>query len=749
MRALISWKFTRAIDGRLNKIETWPLAQSCCQYLRVYEIFSATSTIPGHVEATGNNDDGRATPPILEDVVAIAAGAEHSLALRANGTVVAWGSNTRGESTVPPGLANVVGIAAGLHSVALKSDGTVVVWGDSRPEVLNPPAGLNDVIAIAASGSIGSREAYTVALRGNGKVVSWGVVNYNQTNVPPSLDSVVDISAGTLHALAVRQDGTVVGWGLSSVASPPPGLANVIAARSGQGASFAIKSDRTLVRWGEQTVEMPPGGNSGFADIQLGLTQGLALLTNGNPIIWGQINQPFPPSIPPGLTNAFAIAAGGNHALFLTARPLITFTSPSIRTSVGTRVTFSVNAIGPNLRYQWYQDGVALIGKTNAGLSIASVQPKDAGAYILHVSNAFGTVPSQPIVLSFPPPVITQHPVGVTLYRGESTNLTAAGTGLEPLGYQWFKDNVALNGATNSSLALVSVRKPDAGVYTVAVTDAARASTMSGAAVITVLDPTGGNLSLVPVVDTTISSSGFKPQGEATILAGARGNSGIDRALVRFDLSSIPTNAVVSNANFQLTVVRGPPGGQISTFSIHRVLKAWESSATWTIAAPGSNWAGPGGLAGTDFVVSPSAERAGPSETFQMTPNPGLMEDLQHWIANPQSNYGWLLKSSAENAPKTALHFGSKESLSPPRLSLSYTVPPPITELSETRVANNDFSFSFAPKAGWIYHIEQREHLDRDNWVLLRTIPGGAATAPLIFVNPRTNAHQFFRVRTE
>ena len=46
---------------------------------------------------------GEQQPPVLDDVIAIAAGAEHSLTLRANGTVVAWGSNTRGESAVPPG----------------------------------------------------------------------------------------------------------------------------------------------------------------------------------------------------------------------------------------------------------------------------------------------------------------------------------------------------------------------------------------------------------------------------------------------------------------------------------------------------------------------------------------------------------------------------------------------------------------------------------------------------------------------
>ena len=48
------------------------------------------------------------------------------MALKTNGTVVEWGS-MGAEPTEVPGLSNVVAIAAGgVHSVALKADGTVV-----------------------------------------------------------------------------------------------------------------------------------------------------------------------------------------------------------------------------------------------------------------------------------------------------------------------------------------------------------------------------------------------------------------------------------------------------------------------------------------------------------------------------------------------------------------------------------------------------------------------------------------------
>ena len=59
-------------------------------------------------------------PAGLTNVVAIAGGHSHSLALKSDGTVVAWGSTSSGETLVPPGLSNVTSIAAGgVESLAL------------------------------------------------------------------------------------------------------------------------------------------------------------------------------------------------------------------------------------------------------------------------------------------------------------------------------------------------------------------------------------------------------------------------------------------------------------------------------------------------------------------------------------------------------------------------------------------------------------------------------------------------------
>jgi hypothetical protein len=92
-------------------------------------------------------------PAGLSNVVAIAAGDSHSLALKADGTVVAWGYNNYGQTNVPAGLSNVAAIAGGwAHSLALKNDGTVVAWGDNADGQTDVPAGLSNVVAIAAGG---------------------------------------------------------------------------------------------------------------------------------------------------------------------------------------------------------------------------------------------------------------------------------------------------------------------------------------------------------------------------------------------------------------------------------------------------------------------------------------------------------------------------------------------------------------------------------------------------------------------
>jgi hypothetical protein len=93
-------------------------------------------------------------PGWLSNVVAVAAGGTHSLALRADGTVAAWGASTYGKTNVPGTLSNVVAVAAGgQHSLALQANGTLVGWGYSGYGVTNQPATLGAIVTIASGGN--------------------------------------------------------------------------------------------------------------------------------------------------------------------------------------------------------------------------------------------------------------------------------------------------------------------------------------------------------------------------------------------------------------------------------------------------------------------------------------------------------------------------------------------------------------------------------------------------------------------
>src|ERR1035441_6285027 len=144
-------------------------------------------------------------PATVTNVVSLASGGDHSLALLANGTVVAWGDNSYQQNSLPVFANPVVAIAEGTtHSLALESDGTVVAWGDNSLGETNisfPP----NVVAIAAG------TGFSHALLPDGSIFQW----------PPGyaggFTNVMLLSTKGTHTLALCGDGTMVETGLGSV----------------------------------------------------------------------------------------------------------------------------------------------------------------------------------------------------------------------------------------------------------------------------------------------------------------------------------------------------------------------------------------------------------------------------------------------------------------------------------------------------------------------------------------------------
>lgn len=184
------------------------------------------------------------------EIVEVAAGGNHSLALASDGTVWAWGDNsggqlgngTTGYSAVPVqvvGLSNVSTIVAGgAHSIAQKNDGTVWAWGNNASGQLGVGTTWNQNTPVQVTGltnatAISGGKGHTLALLNDNTVMAWGehssgqlgtrkisnystpqtVITFKNFFVWPTLTDIVSISAGSNYSIALAGNGDVYLWG--------------------------------------------------------------------------------------------------------------------------------------------------------------------------------------------------------------------------------------------------------------------------------------------------------------------------------------------------------------------------------------------------------------------------------------------------------------------------------------------------------------------------------------------------------
>lgn len=250
------------------------------------------------------------------DVVAVAAGSGHSLALKRDGTVLAWGDTTwNAPSSIPASVTNVAAIAAGgWHSLAVRRNGSLVAWGYNGDQQTHVPGGLTD--AIAAAGGL----RHSVVLKADGRVRAWGYEPAAQPTAAAALESVAAIAAGSLHNLALLSNGTVVAWGDNSLGqrTVPAGLTNVVAIAAGAGHSLVLTRDGIVTGWGTNgfgQLTIPDDATNVVA-IAAGDHHSLALRADGTLLAWGD-DRYGQASVPEGLLGVTAVAGGRAHTVAL------------------------------------------------------------------------------------------------------------------------------------------------------------------------------------------------------------------------------------------------------------------------------------------------------------------------------------------------------------------------------------------------------------------------------------------------
>jgi alpha-tubulin suppressor-like RCC1 family protein len=345
------------------------------------------------------NVEFRRTPVrVTTGVASVAAGADHTMYVKTDGTLWATGSNAQGQlgdggnltSNTPVQVATgVASVAAGrVHTMYVKTDGTLWAMGDNRYGQLGDGTTTNRSSAVrVATGvaSVATGGDHTMYVKTDGTLWAMGYnlfgqlgdgTTTNRSSAVRVATGVARVSAGRMHTMHVKTDGTLwaMGYNLfgqlgdgtttnrSSAVRVATGVASVAA---GDDHTMYVKTDGTLWAMGYNLFGRLGDGTITNRSTAVNVYKGL---------------------LSDAATLAFA--------------PAIT-TQPSSSTVIsGGAASFSAVASGTSpFAYQWKKDGSSISGATSSTYTIASTQTTDAGSYTVVVTNSAGSVTSNPIEL--------------------------------------------------------------------------------------------------------------------------------------------------------------------------------------------------------------------------------------------------------------------------------------------------------------------------------------------------------------
>jgi hypothetical protein len=286
----------------------------------------------------------------------------------------------------------------------------------------------------------------------------------------------------------------------------------------------------------------------------------------------------------------------------------------------------------------------------------------------------------------------------------------------------------------------------------------------------------GASVWLTPIADTSLIE--FLPAnnlgGGTELLGGTSENLTRHRPLIKFDVAgNLPPGARITGAQFAIDVTKVPQNGfAFADYGLHRMLKPWgegsqvsptncTSCAGWgspattneacwddPFAFAAGDWTSPGAAPTNDFLATPaSVTTVYKDENYVFVSTPALVADVQLWLDEPGTNFGWMLLCQAEGTPFSARRFGSREHpFTPPTLAIDYLVPPRI-EIFE-RVGSN-LRLGFTPTIGQSYAVEVGDTLETGTWQTLTNLGPAAAADPIVVTDPLAPTNRFYRVMSQ
>ena len=409
-------------------------------------------------------------------------------------------------------------------------------WRRNGGPILNATASTYSLGAVA---TVSQEGLYDVVLTNTVGSVTWTGVQVSLSQRPVTLEN--DLSSLTvLSGSALKwtgfvagpstqvltyvwiKGGTVVSTGTSntlvinSVTVANAGTYTVTASNSFSSVTSSVARlnviDGVAITTQPAGVTLNPGDLAGFAVTATGGSLNYQWLREGQAIA-GATNRTFEMASVAAsdtgtklsvrvynedpLTQKVLSSLTSNPATLTVRTPVsITSITPSSAqfVDIGGSLTFSGSATGTApLSYQWRKDKVAVVsGGTQATYTLSNATVAAQGSYDVVVKNLVNEVASNAVSLTVKVPVtITVQPVGRTANTGKAVTLVVAATGTEPITYQWYKDNLAIqsvviNGTlvsgTLASYSIPSLRDSDEGTYYAVVNNPAGVAARSNSA---------------------------------------------------------------------------------------------------------------------------------------------------------------------------------------------------------------------------------------------------------------------------
>lgn len=225
------------------------------------------------------------------DIVKVAAGFDHMLALDSEGKIYGWGNERQRQINIPPRLErlNVIDIQAGyMFNIAVTDEGETVFFGNMNTADFNEFHDYQwniEKVAVATD--------VICAITKDGEIVYLGTQNNAYKNVPEG-NNFIDIAAGARSFIALDDQGELYAWGNLGYRGEADFPTNMngkpIKVSAGQYHYTVVTDTGHMYTWGANTIgqrDVPASLTTGIKEVYTSYFQNYAVKENGEMVAFG------------------------------------------------------------------------------------------------------------------------------------------------------------------------------------------------------------------------------------------------------------------------------------------------------------------------------------------------------------------------------------------------------------------------------------------------------------------------------